>query len=420
MIKNLLISIKKNLERFYLSFVSFLLNLAMQHFAWDIKLSSFIYLNYTSYILMFLIEEKHGITLRKLLNIFLLNVLVFGMSYIFIVYAIAGIDKLDVIFGWQRPSFSFKESWFLFQVQNILVVEVGLVCALLVVFLWCGIFNSILCLDYNFMKAFKMLFRLLGKFPYEVFKVNLTVFFIGYGVLLFLSVLGDSIASIGLSSSFMDIAALFIGSCTALVILTFQTISINELTSRTEFTHRIIRRDVFQAARWGIILLVFLTCSSILLSFISLPSQKEPKPHIEKTKIGDLFHYLAPCAQYDIKKDYNSALKCYKKALLKFRDAASQQRIYTFLGDVHNEMGNYSTAVNVFKKSIALGANSSYIWYHLGISYYSLKDKGNAIKAWKRCVELGEDPYFHQCSKSLKEKLGIEYRKDNLKKQGKI
>lgn len=414
MIKNnFLFTLKSVNEKFYLVIGSFIFAVIVQYFNLaSLKVAFFLFLSYTSLILMILAKGSQSMNLQKLVNILFLNLLTYTVVYLFYVYILAGrVERFHVIpESWPR-SVSYKEIFFLFQTEMIFIVETMIFCVVFAVFLWCASIHFISRLDYNFPKALRMSILLVGKFPSVAFKASLFVIFLGVCVLLFLSILSDGMDNVGINSSFFKSVALFIESYTVFFILTFHITSVAFLTSKEEFQEKMHLSDAFRVIFWAMVLFVIISCSSIVQAFFRLPAKSA-------IKSNSVDNFMRKCNGYLFDKDYNLASECYHRVLDMVKgDVHKTTEVFILLGNANNKMGKYSEAKKFLEDALSFKPSSPYAWYHFGVSSYFLQDKKNAVKAWMKCTDLGDIPYSHACRKTLKRKLGIDYGENDSKKR---
>ena len=102
----------------------------------------------------------------------------------------------------------------------------------------------------------------------------------------------------------------------------------------------------------------------------------------------------------DVIKDFDIA-KTYLEQAIKY--APQDAEAYNLYGNLWILNNDYKLAINYFKKSILLDEKYFKNYYDIGLAYWGLKDKDNAIKNVKKSLEL--NPQFTQANNLLQELL---------------
>ena len=144
-----------------------------------------------------------------------------------------------------------------------------------------------------------------------------------------------------------------------------------------------------------------------------IPIEKISKEEIDylKHRIEDL-EIFGISSPYDLfvkglsfyeKKDYESALKAYNKAIeLKPND----EGIWNNKGIVLKHLGKHEDALKAYEKAIELKPNEAVMWYNKGSTLLKLGKFEEALKAFDKAIELDpndSDAWFNRaCYYSLK------------------
>jgi tetratricopeptide (TPR) repeat protein len=99
------------------------------------------------------------------------------------------------------------------------------------------------------------------------------------------------------------------------------------------------------------------------------------------------------------KANLGKALRMSSKLILLFPDDATYLDTH---GWVLFQNGDYSTAASYLEKA-AKNSNSGVVWEHYGDALFKMNKQTEAIEAWKRAKELGNET-SDQLEKKLKEK----------------
>ena len=61
---------------------------------------------------------------------------------------------------------------------------------------------------------------------------------------------------------------------------------------------------------------------------------------------------------------------------------------WNMMGYFYNTLGNYSKAIECFKKAIELAPKFANPWKHMGTAYYQLGNYAKAVECFKRAIQL--------------------------------
>ena len=71
--------------------------------------------------------------------------------------------------------------------------------------------------------------------------------------------------------------------------------------------------------------------------------------------------------------------------------------VLTALGDLYTRVGHYERGLAVDRRLAALCADDPEVWYNLGCSLALLQQRGEALAALNRAIELGYDDRDWMC-----------------------
>lgn len=124
------------------------------------------------------------------------------------------------------------------------------------------------------------------------------------------------------------------------------------------------------------------------------PSHKEALEWMPKAKekLGNsgtkrvLDNYSLGLEHYN-KKEYDKALKAFQAEIDNNRRNSSA---WGYLGLCYYYKDNYQESIRCYNKSIAIKP-TDWVWYDLGVTYWSLDDWDAVIDAWEECLAINPD-----------------------------
>lgn len=129
------------------------------------------------------------------------------------------------------------------------------------------------------------------------------------------------------------------------------------------------------------------------------------KPTIEKNQAEEQ-EWFDKAYQASIEGNYNTAIEYYKKAIAINPDFSAAQ---ANLGVTYMNKGNMDEALVTLKKALSLDKQNASAYYNLGLVYDHMGKTDEAIGAYEKCIAI--NPSFA----SAYQNLGIAYFDKNLK-----
>lgn len=122
-------------------------------------------------------------------------------------------------------------------------------------------------------------------------------------------------------------------------------------------------------------------------------SQTQPTPQANKSTVGSAEDYVAQGNKYRAAEQYASAIEAYKKALA----------LDPSIGDAHYSLGysyyllkQYQNALPAFQEAVRLKPSESSRHYWLGATYFRLQRYQEALTSLQESLRLKpDDPYSH-------------------------
>ena len=99
-------------------------------------------------------------------------------------------------------------------------------------------------------------------------------------------------------------------------------------------------------------------------------------------------------------RNRNKAIECFKKAIA---IDANYSKAWVNLGSIYHTLNNTAKSIECYQKAIAIDDKDAIIWNNLGLVYYSdLKDYAKAIECYQKTVNINpyDDFYWVQLGKA--------------------
>jgi len=107
---------------------------------------------------------------------------------------------------------------------------------------------------------------------------------------------------------------------------------------------------------------------------------------------------------YDIKKEYNQTIKCYKKVIEIKPDMPDMYEAWYNIGIAYGKKGEYDQAIESYKKAVKIKPDMYEAWYNMGSAYIYKYEYDRAIESYKKAVKIKPDMYEAWSN------IGIAYR----------
>ncbi len=116
------------------------------------------------------------------------------------------------------------------------------------------------------------------------------------------------------------------------------------------------------------------------------PESKE----VKKCLIDVLFSYGGYLSDEDYVLEYEKAKECFQKIIQIDPD---NYRGYYNLGIAYYNLDDKDNALEVYKKALKIKPNYKHVYYNIGLIYESLQDYKKALNYYQKALDI--DPKFH-------------------------